>query len=43
MSASRDGREPLSNVRVRVQASVVGWERELGLVLVPTRGRSRPG
>jgi MoxR-like ATPase len=33
MSASRDGREPLSNVRDRVQASVVGRERELGLVL----------
>jgi MoxR-like ATPase len=33
MSTSRDGREPLSNVRDRVQASVVGRERELGLVL----------
>ena len=33
MSASRDGREPLSSVRDRVQASVVGRERELGLVL----------
>jgi MoxR-like ATPase len=33
MSASRDGREPLSNVRDRVQAGVVGRERELGLVL----------
>jgi len=33
MSASRDGREPLANVRDRVQASVVGRERELGLVL----------
>jgi MoxR-like ATPase len=33
MSTGRDGREPLSNVRDRVQASVVGRERELGLVL----------
>jgi MoxR-like ATPase len=33
MSASRDGREPLANVRDRVQAGVVGRERELGLVL----------
>jgi MoxR-like ATPase len=33
MSTSRDGREPLSNVRDRVQANVVGRERELGLVL----------
>jgi MoxR-like ATPase len=33
MSASRDRREPLSSVRDRVQASVVGRERELGLVL----------
>jgi MoxR-like ATPase len=33
MSTSRDGREPLANVRDRVQASVVGRERELGLVL----------
>jgi len=33
MSASRDGREALSSVRARVQASVVGRERELGLVL----------
>jgi MoxR-like ATPase len=33
MSPSRDGREPLTSVRDRVQASVVGRERELGLVL----------
>jgi MoxR-like ATPase len=33
MSTSRDGREPLTRVRDRVQASVVGRERELGLVL----------
>jgi MoxR-like ATPase len=33
MSPSRDGRESLSSVRDRVQASVVGRERELGLVL----------
>ena len=33
MSPSRDGREPLASVRDRVQASVVGRERELGLVL----------
>jgi MoxR-like ATPase len=33
MSTGRDAREPLSNVRDRVQASVVGRERELGLVL----------
>jgi MoxR-like ATPase len=33
MTASRDGREPLSSIRDRVQASVVGRERELGLVL----------
>ncbi|MGH3212612.1 MAG: AAA family ATPase [Trebonia sp.] len=33
MSASRDGREPLASVRDRIQASVVGRERELGLVL----------
>ena len=33
MSASRDGREPLSSIRDRIQAGVVGRERELGLVL----------
>jgi MoxR-like ATPase len=33
MSASRDVREPLSSVRDRIQARVVGRERELGLVL----------
>jgi MoxR-like ATPase len=33
MTASRDSREPLASVRDRVQASVVGRERELGLVL----------
>jgi MoxR-like ATPase len=33
MSDSRDSREPLKRVRDRVQASVVGRERELGLVL----------
>ena len=33
MSASRDGRETLASVRDRVQAGVVGRERELGLVL----------
>ncbi|HEX7161051.1 MAG TPA: MoxR family ATPase [Trebonia sp.] len=33
MSASREGREPLAGIRDRVQASVVGRERELGLVL----------
>src|ERR1700733_6021406 len=33
MSASRDGRETLATVRDRVQASVVGRERELSLVL----------
>lgn len=33
MSASREGREPLASIRDRVQASVVGRERELGLVL----------
>jgi MoxR-like ATPase len=33
MSASRDGREPLTTIRERVQAAVVGRERELGLVL----------
>jgi MoxR-like ATPase len=33
MTASRDGREPLSRIRDRIQASVVGRERELGLVL----------
>jgi MoxR-like ATPase len=33
MSTSRDGREPLASVRDRVQAGVVGRERELGLVL----------
>jgi len=33
MSASREGREPLVSIRDRVQASVVGWDRELGLVL----------
>src|ERR1700677_1142904 len=33
MSISRDGREPLRSVRDRVQAHVVGRERELGLVL----------
>jgi MoxR-like ATPase len=33
MSHSRDGREPLTSVRDRIQARVVGRERELGLVL----------
>jgi MoxR-like ATPase len=33
MSASRDGREPLASIRSRIQAEVVGRERELGLVL----------
>jgi MoxR-like ATPase len=33
MTASRDGREPLSSIRDRIQAGVVGRERELGLVL----------
>jgi MoxR-like ATPase len=33
MSASRDGREPLTSVRDRIQAGVVGRGRELGLVL----------
>jgi MoxR-like ATPase len=33
MSQSRDGREPLASVRDRVQAKVVGRERELGLML----------
>jgi len=33
MSASRDGREPLMRVRDRIQTSIVGRERELGLVL----------
>ena len=33
MSPSRDGREPLTSVRDRIQADVVGRERELGLVL----------
>jgi MoxR-like ATPase len=33
MSTSRDGREPLTSVRDRIQANVVGRERELGLVL----------
>jgi MoxR-like ATPase len=33
MSVNRDGREPLASVRDRVQASVVGRERELDLVL----------
>lgn len=33
MSVSREGREPLASIRDRVQASVVGRERELGLVL----------
>jgi MoxR-like ATPase len=33
MSASRDGRESLSRIRDRIQAGVVGRERELGLVL----------
>jgi MoxR-like ATPase len=33
MSDSRDGRERLTSVRDRVQARVVGRERELGLVL----------
>ena len=33
MSTGRDGREPLTSVRDRVQARVVGRERELGLVL----------
>src|ERR1700753_1008716 len=33
MSDSRDGREPLTSVRDRIQARVVGRERELGLVL----------
>ncbi len=33
MTASRDRREPLASVAARVQAGVVGRERELGLVL----------
>src|ERR1700753_3490134 len=33
MSDSRDGREPLTSVRDRIQARVVGRERELRLVL----------
>jgi MoxR-like ATPase len=33
MSVSRDGREPLRSIRARIQASVVGRERELSLVL----------
>jgi len=33
MITSRDGREPLASVRDRVQAGLVGRERELGLVL----------
>ncbi len=33
MSTGRDGREPLTSVRDRIQARVVGRERELGLVL----------
>ena len=33
MSASRDGREPLTEVRDRIRARVVGRERELDLVL----------
>jgi len=33
MSTSRDGREPLTSVRDRIQARVVGRERELALVL----------
>jgi MoxR-like ATPase len=33
MSASRDGREPLSTVRDRIRGRVVGRERELDLVL----------
>jgi MoxR-like ATPase len=33
MSASRDGREPLSSVRDRIRGRVVGRERELDLVL----------
>jgi MoxR-like ATPase len=33
MSVSRDGREPLRSIRARIQASVVGRERELTLVL----------
>src|ERR1700761_5320977 len=33
MSTARDGREPLPSVRDRIQARVVGRERELGLVL----------
>jgi MoxR-like ATPase len=33
MSTSHDGREPLQVVRDRIQARVVGRERELGLVL----------
>jgi MoxR-like ATPase len=33
MSVSRDGRESLRGIRARIQASVVGRERELSLVL----------
>jgi MoxR-like ATPase len=33
VSAGRDGREPLNSIRNRIQASVVGRERELALVL----------
>jgi len=33
MSTGRDGREPLTSVRDRIQARVVGRERELALVL----------
>jgi MoxR-like ATPase len=33
MSTGRDGREPLRSIRARIQASVVGRERELSLVL----------
>ncbi|TVZ06967.1 MoxR family ATPase [Trebonia kvetii] len=33
LTTSRDGREPLANVRDRVQARVVGRERELALLL----------
>ena len=33
MSASRDRREPLTSVKDRIQAGIVGRERELGLVL----------
>ena len=33
LTTSRDGREPLASVRDRVQARVVGRERELALLL----------